>query len=136
MRPPPEVTLTALRGLKDWSAFVSRLPEPTSTIMSVITGKPRLRLDQTEWHLWEFTNGTLSLQTIAQQLQLPVEKVQQIAFRLVTAGLVEEVPLVMAMPAAPTAELPPLPMATTATEATPVSHSFLHHLVGFLKGKV
>ncbi|PSB24934.1 DUF4388 domain-containing protein [Stenomitos frigidus] len=141
--PPPEVTLTTLRVLKDWSALVSRLPEPTSTIMSVITGKPQLRLDQAEWRLWEFANGTLSLQTIAQQLQLPVEKVQQIAFRLVTAGLVEEVPLAMAMPAAPTAELPPmalkaepLPIEATATEATPVSQSFLHHLVGFLKGKV
>lgn len=131
--PATEVTLAALRVLKDWSALDSKLPEPTSAVMSIIQGKPQQKLHQTEWHLWEFANGTLSLETIAQQLQLPLAKVQQIAFRLVTAGLVEEVPLIAAVAAAK-----PEPMATeTATiEATTVSHSFLHHLVGFLKGKV
>lgn len=132
--PATEVTLAALRVLKDWSALISKLPEPSSAIMSVITGKPQQKLDQTEWRLWEFANGTLALQTITQQLQLPLIKVQQIAFRLVTAGLVEEVPLVAATPAALKAE--PLPMETAATETTTVSHSFLHHLVGFLKSKV
>lgn len=132
--PATEVTLAALRVLKDWSALISKLLEPSSAIMSVITGKPQQKLDQTEWRLWEFANGTLALQTITQQLQLPLIKVQQIAFRLVTAGLVEEVPLVAATPAALKAE--PLPMETAATETTTVSHSFLHHLVGFLKSKV
>jgi hypothetical protein len=132
--PATEVTLSALRVLKDWSALASKLPEPTSAVMSVIVGKPQQKLNQTEWQLWEFANGTLSLQAIAQHLQLPVAKVQQIAFRLVTAGLVEEVPLVTAMPAVLKSE--PLAMETTVTEATTVSHSFLHHLVGFLKGKV
>ncbi len=132
--PASEVTLAALRVLKDWSALASKLPEPTSAVMSVIEGKPQHKLHQTEWQLWEFADGTVSLQAIAQQLQLPLEKVQQIAFRLVTAGLVEEVPLVTVMTAPPKPE--PLPMETAAPEATTVSHSFLQHLVGFLKGKV
>jgi len=132
--PATEVTLAALRVLKDWSALASKLPEPTSAVMSIITGKPQQKLDQTEWHLWEFANGTIALQAIAQQLQLPLAKVQQIAFRLVTAGLVEEVPLITAMPEIPKSE--PSAMETTPAEATTVSNSFLHHLVGFLKGKV
>ncbi|PZV12008.1 MAG: hypothetical protein DCF22_13170 [Leptolyngbya sp.] len=131
--PASEVTLTALRVLKDWSALASKLPEPTSAVMSIIEGKPQQKLNQTEWQLWEFANGTIACKEIAQQLQLPLEKVQQIAFRLVTAGLVEEVPLVTAMPAA---KPQVLAVETAAIETTTVSHSFLHHLVGFLKGKV
>lgn len=133
--PATEVTLSALRVLKDWSALTSKLPESTSAIMNIVEGKPQMKLNQQEWHLWEFANGTVSLQAIAQQLQLPLEKVQQTAFRLVTVGLVEEIPLVTTIPAA---KLQPeaMPMEAATTEATPVSHSFLHNLVGFLKGKV
>ncbi|MBW4518995.1 MAG: DUF4388 domain-containing protein [Scytolyngbya sp. HA4215-MV1] len=132
--PATEVTLAALRVLKDWSALANKLPEPTSAVMSIIEGKPQQKLNQTEWQLWEFAKGTISLQEIAQQLQLPLEKVQQIAFRLVTAGLVEEVPLVTVITAHPKPE--PLPMESAVPEATMLSHSFLHNLVGFLKGKV
>jgi len=131
--PASEVTLAALRVLKDWSALASKLPGPTSAVTSIIAGKPQHKLNQAEWQLWEFANGTLSLQAIAQQLQLPLDKVQQIAFRLMTAGLVEEVPLVTAMPAA---KPEPLSVETSATEATTISHSFLHNLVGFLRSKV
>lgn len=131
--PATEVTLAALRVLKDWSALANKLPEPTSAVMSIIEGKPQQKLNQTEWQLWEFAKGTLSLHAIAQQLQLPLEKMQQIAFRLITAGLVEEVPLVTALPAS---KPEPLPIESAATEAMTVSPSFLHNLVGFLKGKV
>ncbi|HEY9629648.1 MAG TPA: DUF4388 domain-containing protein [Coleofasciculaceae cyanobacterium] len=132
--PATEVTLSALRVLKDWSALASKLPEPSSAIKGIIAGKPQQKLNQSEWHLWEFADGTLALSAIAKQLQLPLEKAQQIAFRLVTAGLVEEVPLVMVPPTASRPEVA-VPEAI-ASEAAAVSHSFLHNLVGFLKGKV
>jgi hypothetical protein len=131
--PATEVTLAALRVLKDWSALAGKLPEPSSAIIGIIEGKPQQKLNQSEWRLWEFAKGTVSLQAIAKQLQLPVEKVQRIAFCLVTAGLVEEVPLVVETPVP--SKLEPTVLETTSTEATTVSQSFLHHLVGFLKSK-
>jgi hypothetical protein len=136
--PATDVTLAGLRALKDWSALADRLPEPTSALMSVIDGKPQPKLNQTEWQVWEFTNGTQSIGAIAAQIQLSVEKTQQIAFRLVVAGLAEEVPLVTAS-AAPSSSLDPIdtqgfPQIPSGGEG--ISQSFLHNLVGFLRGKV
>jgi hypothetical protein len=56
---------------------------------------PSIAWTTLEWQVWEYTKGTISLQAIAQQLRLPIEKVQQVAFRLITVGLAEEVPLVV-----------------------------------------
>lgn len=145
--PATDVTLAGLRALKDWSALQDKLPEPTSALISIIDGKPNLKLNQVEWQIWEFTNGTVSLQAIAQQLSMNTEKVQQIAFRLMLVGLAEELPTI-----APSPEFASLPVTKTddltldphsfeqASEPLPepakVSHSFLENLVGFLKGKV
>jgi hypothetical protein len=75
---------------------------------------------------------TTSLGTIAQQLHLPVEKVQQIAFRLLVAGIAEEISIVAATSS--------LTHSTEFAESlspqagtTNISHSFLQSLVGFLK---
>lgn len=132
--PATEVTLAGLRALKDWTALVDKLPEPTSALVSVIEGKPQLKINPTEWQVWEFTNGTVSLNTIAQHLQMPVDTIQQIAFRLIVSGLAEEVPLILSPPA-PTTELDPPKLPPTPTETSTVSQSFLQSLVGFLKGK-
>jgi hypothetical protein len=86
-----EAVLVGLRALRNWTEY--NLPEPTSAVTSAIQGKPHLRLDATEWQVWEFANGTVSLQAIAAQLQLPVLQVQQIAARLIAVGLAEEVAL-------------------------------------------
>jgi hypothetical protein len=131
-----DVTLAGLRALKDWSALDEKLPDASSALVSVVESKPHLRLNPNEWQVWEFTNGTMALKDVARQLNLPVEKTQQIAFRLIVTGLAEEMPLLATPP--PTTAEPEGPEASEALEpnATPVSHSFLQNLVGFLKGKV
>jgi len=150
--PATEVTLAGLRVLKDWSALESKLPDPMSTIVSTIEGKPNLHLNSTEWQIWEYTNGNEMLLSIAKQLQLPIRKVQQIVFRLSVVGLIEDVPMVLSSaPAnsqpsvfaeeadaiAPSLEFPTAakPAKDKAAEPSQVSSSFLNNLMGFLKNK-
>lgn len=127
---PTEVTLEGLRALKDWSSLVSKLPDPSSAITSLKT-KRHYRINQLESRVWEFANGTESLRTISHQLQIPLEKIQQIAFRLMVVGLVEEVPQVVP------AQLYEVvvPDLVPAIEK-PLSQSFLHNLVDFLNRRV
>jgi hypothetical protein len=138
--PATEVTLAGLRALKDWTALSDKLPEPTSALISVIDGKPEISINPNEWQVWEFTNGTVSLKAIAKQLQLSVEKVQQIAFRLIVAGLAEEIPLLTeAPPAMPESLESSMPVSETASASettSNISQSFLQNLVGFLRSKV
>lgn len=130
--PATETTLAGLRALKNWTTLENKLPDPQSTIISVVEGQPQLKLNQAEWQIWEFTNGNVSLEAIAHQIQLPVEKVVQIAFRLIVVGLVEEVPMVVS-----SLQPAPSPLVTEATtHAEPgVSQSFLHNLMSFLAGQ-
>lgn len=135
--PATEVTLAGLRALKDWSALLDKLPLPTSALIGVVEGQPHHKLNQVEWQVWEFTNGAMPLQAIATQLQLPLAKVQQIAFRLMVIGLAEETPLVQEMAVTMSEPSSPEPVLVV-TEETPnaVSQSFLQNLVGFLKKQV
>lgn len=89
--PATEATLLGLRTLRDWSALAEKLPDPTSVLSSKNTSQPQPQLDSLEWQVWQLGNGTISLQIIAKQLGLAVEKVQQIAFRLLMSNLAEEV---------------------------------------------
>jgi hypothetical protein len=137
--PATEATLMGLRTLRDWTVLAEKLPEPTAALLSTIAGKPQLRLDSLEWQVWEFANGTVSLRQIAKQLGLPIEKIQQVGFRLIVTNLVEEVPL-MAAPAPPLATNNRVgdnlaePMVDS-NHKTSVSQSFLQNLVGFLRAK-
>lgn len=135
-----EATLMGLRALRDWTVIEEKLPARTSALSSVITGQHRFRLDPLEWQVWEFAKGTVSLQAIAKQLGIPVEKVQQTAFRLIVLSLAEEVPMII--PAPPSvrakgnsvsAELPEL---IQDSHKTAISQSFLKNLVSFLRSKV
>ena len=104
-------------------------------MVSIIVGQPHYRLDAQEWQVWEYTKGTMSLNVIARQLRLPVEKVQQIAFRLITVGLAEEVPLIVET--LPTQEVELLQTHVIEDEEKQnVSQSFVQNLVGFLRSKV
>lgn len=132
--PATEVTLAGLRSLKDWTALADKLPDPTSALISVIDGKPQVKINPTEWQVWEFTKGTVSLNAIAKQLQLSVDEVQHIAFRLIVSGLVEEVPL-MLNPTPVAVEPEAQELSPSPSETSGVSQSFLQSLVGFLKGK-
>jgi hypothetical protein len=133
--PATEAVLVGLRVLRNWDALTDKLPDPNGGIVSIIAGQPHYRLDAQEWQVWEYTKGTVSLGAIARQLRLPVEKVQQIAFRLIIIGLAEEVPLLVG--SLPTQEVEPLPaQLIDESEKQNVSQSFMQSLVGFLRSKV
>ncbi len=132
MMPPTEVTLAALRVLKNWDALIEKLPEPLSTLQSPNDGqKPHLKLNQVEWQVWEFTGGNMSLKNIAEQLRLTIEEVQRIAFRLIVVGMVEEVPMMAGMATEPA----DANLSGTEGDANEVSIDFLQNLLTFLKGK-
>ncbi len=137
--PATEVTLAGLRVLKDWTTLADKLPSLSSAIVSAVKGKPHLPLNQTEWQLWEFANGTTSLEAIATQLHMPTEKVQRVAFRLMVVGVLEEIPVVAEMPEMKIPSLegesPAVSGSHESHEGSSLSQSFLKNLVGFLKGK-
>ncbi|MBD2428255.1 DUF4388 domain-containing protein [Phormidium sp. FACHB-1136] len=144
-----DVTLAGLRALKDWQALDEKLPDPSSALVSVVEGKPNLRLNPNEWQVWEYTKGTMALKEVAQHLNLPIAKTQQIAFRLIVTGLAEEMPM-MAAPPPSALDLDDVhahdrdhhgtsdsnTSSKSGAGAAPISQSFLQNLVGFLKGKV
>lgn len=132
--PAVEVTLAGLRALKNWMVLGDKLPDPSSSLVSVVAGKPNLKLNQSEWQVWEFTDGKTSLKEIAQHLRLPMQKVQQIAFRLIVVNLVEEMPMTASAPAEPAAAGPQPEPAQIESEAN-LSPSFLQNLMSFLKGQ-
>ncbi|MCP6757483.1 MAG: DUF4388 domain-containing protein [Fischerella sp. CENA71] len=139
-----EVALMALRTLKNWDVLADALPNINSAICSITQNKPDIHLKALEWQLWEFANGTISLGAIANHLNQPTSLVQQAAFRLKIAGLIEEIPLETSIP-----ELNDYPLDVNSvdssillnqksrqSEMTILSTSFLHNLVGYLKNKV
>lgn len=129
-KPATELTLVGLRMLKNWTPLQEKLPVSDSGLISLMNTQPSFTLNQKEWQVWEYTKGTTSLKTIAKELQLPLEKVQQIAFRLIVIGLAEELPMV-AMMSSPAEETP----APSETSTPTVSHSFLNQLTSFLQSK-
>lgn len=86
-----EVTLQGLRELADWKHLEHKLPEPTSALLTVRKIRLELQLDPWEWLVWEFANGKVSLDAIAWQTGLTLQKVQQIVFRLIMVGLAKQV---------------------------------------------
>jgi hypothetical protein len=140
--PATEATLVGLRKLQDWTGLAEKLPASASGLSSMITGQPQFRLDSQEQQVWEFAKGDVSLQAIALSLGLSIEKVQQIAFRLIVVNLAEEILITTAT--APNGSMTEItPQATTLEEPTMeftnpkgMNKSFLQNLVGFLKGKV
>ncbi|MGB2926403.1 MAG: DUF4388 domain-containing protein [Limnothrix sp.] len=90
-----DVTLAGLRKLNDWSALEDKLPEPESALLSIVEGQPHLKLNQSELRVWEFADGTVSLKDVAARLDLSLDKVRKIAFRLSVVNLAEEFPLLI-----------------------------------------
>ncbi|GFE69230.1 DUF4388 domain-containing protein [Chroococcus sp. FPU101] len=135
-----EVTLAGLRALQDWSALQNKLPEIHSALTSRSEGKPTLHLNQAEWNVWEYTDGQVSLKAIAEQLQIPIDKIQQIAFRLIVVDLVEELPM-MVTSSIPNLSLNSLdlnPIEETkrmSSNNSSLSTAFLENLMSFLQGK-
>ncbi|MBD2536130.1 DUF4388 domain-containing protein [Nostoc flagelliforme FACHB-838] len=134
-----EVILMGLRALQDWTALADKLPDRTSGLSSLVT-KPHIQLKNQEWQVWEFVNGNISLENIASQLRIPVETVQQIAFRLIVVSLTEEHFMVATSPTLALEEYThPVASAEVVQQISQkpaVSQSFLKSLVGFLRGKM
>ena len=136
-----EVALMALRILKNWEVLADALPDSGSAIKSITKTKPEQRLNPFEWQVWEFASGRISLFAIASRLNQPTALVQQAAFRLMLAGLVEEVP--QAIFGVEIAEYPLdenlVSCSTSRTKISQeagtmkVSSSFLQNLVGYLR---
>jgi hypothetical protein len=139
-----EVALMSLRTLKNWETLASVLPDANSAICSISQSKPHLHLKDLDWQVWEFANGRVSLKQIADVIDQPIALIQQAAFRLMIAGLVEEVSLVASMPQV---DNDPLDInsvnsasLTSDNSSKPellmISDSFLNNLVGYLNSKI
>ena len=124
--PATEITLAGLRTLKNWSALQEKLPSPTSSVISIQEGQSKFRLNQIESQIWEFTDGKTTITAIAQRLDLPLETVQQAAFRLIVIGLAEEIPMVEFI------KDPQANNMATDDISSSLSQSFLENLVNFL----
>jgi hypothetical protein len=132
--PANQVSLLGLRMLRDWSGFAAKLPVPEFGLQRFSAAVPTIRLDAQESKVWNLALGELSISQIAGQLNLSVEKVQQISFRLIAIGLVHDVSLEPYQPPVnKMMELPKLVVTNREHTITPVSTSFLSRLVGFLK---
>lgn len=139
--PPRDVTLAGLRLLRDWTLLMDKLPLPDSTMISLSEGQPPCRLNPVEWRVWEYVDKTVTLEGIAKALNLPILEVQKICFRLMMAGLVEEmvnIPIDSETQTSPNLSAPPSQStsAQSTSEASfSVSQSFLRGVLSFLKTK-
>ena len=132
-----EVILMGLRSLRNWKALADKLPDPSSGLSSLIAKQPQISLNAQEWQLWEFVNGEISLRNIATHLRISVENIQQIAFRLMIVGLVEEHFMIADSISNLESSTPP-PTSTTVQkppEKLNLSQSFFKTLVNFLRSK-
>lgn len=134
--PAKEVSLRGLRMPRDWSSISDKLPAPNAGLQRFSTEPPPLRLDIQESKVWQLALGDRSIVQIAAELGLKLDKVQQIGYRLIAIGLIQEVSLEPLQP--PVDKMMDLPKLITANQDRPVtavSTSFLSKLVGFLKQK-
>ena len=118
----------------------SKLPSPYFTLFNLVSGQPNLRLDASEAQVWRLADGSMNLKKMAEQFQIPIQKVQQIAFRLIVVGLVEEVPNIDAgimnlADSAAAIDGDTSGQVIVSAERTQISNSFLRSLVGFLQHK-
>lgn len=143
-----EAILIGLRNLRNWEPLEEKFPNPDSALLRVTKNKTQLKLDSWESKVWEFADGTVSLQKAATQLKLPLKQLQYIGFRLLSANIVEElfVPISAPTPVAavsnPTAVNLPEPISNfnktdtqSSASKTKPSHSFLQSLMSFLQVK-
>lgn len=130
-----EAILLGLRVLRDWTLLADKLPSPSYGLNRVNADKPRLQLDTQERQVWELADSKTTIETIAGQLQLPVETVQQIAFRMKTAGLVEVVGNIAA-PTKAVNETSTLEITGAANPSTQANPSLMKNLVNLLNTKI
>lgn len=126
--PGKELTLAGLRALRDWSGLISKLPQEDSALMNNIEGEPKIGIHKLEKKVWNLSDGETTIKHISQQLEISLEKTQEIGFRLIAIGLAEEIPMVTMMKVEPET----LEEEVTDNENSDLSESFLSSLMGFL----
>ncbi|MEO0867320.1 MAG: DUF4388 domain-containing protein [Cyanobacteria bacterium J06642_11] len=125
-----EVILPGLRVLKNWEAFQEKLPHPQSSLTSLVPGQPHIRINQVEWSVWRLIDASIPLSQMATQLNLSIEQVQRIAFRLIFVGLAEEIPQMLSNPSSRSRSS----TAPTEPDQEPdLSPSFFRNLIGLLR---
>ena len=128
-----EVILPGLRALRNWKTLESRLPHVESGLSRCVS-QPTVRLKAAEQQVWALADGESSLQAIANRLDQTLPELQRIAFCLINAGLVEEVPLATLAPTTDLmSSLSELEPAASASSTAGVSHAFLESLEQYLK---
>jgi hypothetical protein len=148
------LNLVGLRRLTNWSHLEEKLPEPNAAIVKANTEINIRQLSDMERQVLAYANGQISMQRSAQLLAKPIEEIQQIAFRLIAAGLAEELPMVstsspvssemaitnLANLSSLTSSLPtPTPQPTTVLDepSNPaLSGAFLNNLTSFLQQRM
>lgn len=128
-------TLMGLRVLRDWGSLSDKLPATISALNRTNLGKPNFKLDILEREVWELAEGKISLEAIAENLSLTTGKVQQIAFRLMMAGLVIEVTPMSSNFATSLISSSPAPV-TPFFAQTNSDRSYLQNLFGMVQGKL
>jgi len=87
-----EIALSALRKTQNWERFNHQLPDNSSGLQK-LTPKSQYRLVSLEQELWKYSDSITSIKDMAKMVHnSDLAAVKRAAFRLMMAGLVEEVP--------------------------------------------
>ncbi len=128
--PAQEVGMLGLRVLKDWSSLSAKLPDPDYAIQRWSAQQPSFRLDRHELQLWKLADGEITLARLAEKMEISIDLVRQVSFRLSSFRLIQEIPN---EPIVPTNEDIAVPVLEPGFKNPPVSKSFLGNLKNFLK---
>ena len=160
-----KLNLIGLRVLKNWDHLLDKLPEKDFALLKI----PQIGLETplSVNSLWsdddsdfsdilnplenkivQRSDGKTALSTMATELRLPLTEIQKVAFQLIFAGMVDELPMVAAIPTVSAQKnlTPTLSNSTTLKTSTvekvqpmaapSLNAGFLESLSGFLKNKI
>jgi hypothetical protein len=157
---PTKLNLLGLRALLCWDHLSDKLPEGSFTLYK----RPYIHLEASlsgdlymddassvlnnlnplENKILRRADGKTSLNEIADRLSLPLLDIQKVAFQLIHAGYIDELPMVSAI-SVPTQAMNTLSGVATEIRPNPspsappsptVNYGFLQNLSSFLKGKI
>ncbi|MGF1487717.1 MAG: DUF4388 domain-containing protein [Prochloraceae cyanobacterium] len=140
-----EIALSALRKTQNWERFNHQLPDNSSGLQK-LTPKSQYRLVSLEQELWKYSDSITSIKDMAKMLHnSDLAAVKRAAFRLMMAGLVEEVPQASLKPSM--VQIRPMTSVAAATVASgngnrqldrqPTTNaSLIQNFVNFLRQKL
>lgn len=90
--PVQELAMLGLRSLKDWISLSDKLPDPNYALQRWSSQQPNFELDRHELQLWKLADGKTPLTKLATKMELSIDVVCQISYRLIMSKLVQSVP--------------------------------------------